>query len=122
MKKLLFGLIATVALSLSVQAQSNDIEGRAIHRAEAAARPCLENLNLPSNYELVSYATLNLYCDVFTRPNPNYAGFKVEVYAKPNCPPNQACIQVIYHVATVYVDCQGSAYQVDCAGPIVIAQ
>ena len=118
MKKLLIGLLTAFTFAFTAQAQ-NDIEQRAINKAEAAARECLKDSYLGNGIDLVSFATLNLYCDYF-RNHPNYAGFSVEVYGRPHCNPNQNCIQVIYPVATVLVDCQGNAYQVDCAEPFII--
>lgn len=119
MKKLILGLLATVTLAFSSQAQADNIEQRAINKAIAAARECMRDGDLRPGLQLEGYATLNLYCDYF-RFNPNYAGFSVEVYARPHCPPNQACIQVIYPVATVWVDCQGNAYQVECVEPVIL--
>lgn len=119
MKKLIFGLLTTVTVAFSSQAQTDNLEQRAINKAIAAARECMRDNDLQNGLELVGYATLNLYCDYF-RFNPNYAGYSVEVYARPKCPPNQACIQVIYPVATVWVDCQGNAYQVECAGNVIL--
>lgn len=111
MKKLILGVIATVAISFSSMAQ--DFENRAIQKAEAAARECARNMDLPAGYEFLSVATPYVACD-YSTGNPNQLGYVVEVYAQPNCPPNQICIQVIVPVATVYVDCQGQVVEVIC--------
>ncbi len=115
MKKLILGAIAVVAISFSSKAQN--LEERAINKAEAAARECMRDMDLQNGLHLTSTATANLICD-YAHPSPNYFGYVVEVSARPICPPNQVCIQVIYPVATVYVDCIGNVYEVVCNMPI----
>ncbi|MCE3295612.1 MAG: hypothetical protein K0R65_1326 [Crocinitomicaceae bacterium] len=117
MRKLILGIIATIAVSFASNAQN--LEHRAINKAEAAARECMRGMNLQSDVRLISTATANLIWD-YAHPSPNYFGYVVEVSARPICPPNQACIQVIYPVATVYVDCQGNVYDIQCNTPVII--
>jgi hypothetical protein len=47
-------------------------------------------------------------------------GFITEVtfYKKPQCPPNQYCIQVIQAVGTVTLGCDNSVISVNCGAPI----
>ncbi|MCR9171574.1 MAG: hypothetical protein NXI10_03720 [bacterium] len=40
---------------------------------------------------------------------------QVYVYATPNCPPNQPCIQVIQLIGTVQFGCDGDVISVNCA-------
>lgn len=111
MKKLILGAIAVLAISFSSTAQ--DFEQRAMQKAEAASRDCARNLDLPNGYELHSSAVPYVACDYRTG-NPNQLGYVVQVWATPNCPPNMICIQVVYPVATVYVDCGGEVVEVIC--------
>lgn len=48
-------------------------------------------------------------------------GFLKEVtfYRVPNCPPNQACIQVIQVVGSVTLDCENNVIGVTCGPPII---
>jgi hypothetical protein len=111
MKKLILGLIATVAISFASNAQN--MEQRAINKAEAAARQCVKDLDFPNGLELVSSANVYQICDYMT-PNPNYFGYMVTVNGKPKCAPNTFCPQVIYPIATVYVSCNGEVTEVVC--------
>lgn len=110
-KKSIVALVAIFAFSAAANAQS--LEQRAIQKAEASARQCINDLGYPSNLELVSSAEAYQICD-YMNPNPNYFGYKVTVYGRTQCPPNMVCIQVIYPIATVYVSCGGDVTQVDC--------
>ncbi len=112
MKKIILGAIAVVAISFSSMAQ--DMENRARHKAEAASRDCARDLGLPNGYELHSSAEPYMACDYRTG-NPNQLGYVVQVWATPNCPPNMLCIQIVYPVATVYVDCGGEVVEVICS-------
>jgi hypothetical protein len=111
MKKVILGLIATIAISFASTAQ--DMEQRAIQKAEAAARQCVNDLDFPNGLEFVSTAAVYQICDYRT-PNPNYFGYVVTVNGQPKCAPNTFCPQVIYPIATVYVSCSGEVTQVDC--------
>jgi hypothetical protein len=117
MKKLFILLV--LGFGAQILMAQGDFELRARNKAEAAARACLGEIGLRPNLHLSSAATVNLICDYFS-PNPQYFGYQVEVWAAPNCPPNQPCVQVIYPIATVMVDCQGHVYDVQCNTPIVL--
>ena len=39
---------------------------------------------------------------------------RVTFYQLPNCPPNQPCIQVIYPLGSVTLDCDNNVVSVDC--------
>lgn len=109
MKKMLLTLSLVLCAAITTFAQ--DTEQRAINRAEAAARQSCE---VPAGFELVSYASPYQACDYRLNHNPNNMGYIVYVSAKPECPPNQLCIQVIYPVATVVVNCDLSIQSVTC--------
>ena len=111
MKKLIFLALAFFAFNLSLSAQN--LEERAINRAESVARQCIAELGYPSNPELVSSAEPTQSCR-YINNNPNNMGYKVVVYGRTQCPPNLVCIQVIYPIATVYVDCSGQIERVEC--------
>ncbi len=111
MKKLIFILVALVGFSFASNAQNQ--EQRAINKAEAAAKKCVNELNFPNGLEFVSSASVYQICD-YTTPNPNYFGYTVTVNGKPKCAPNTVCPQVIYPVATVYVSCSGEVTDVIC--------
>jgi hypothetical protein len=111
MKKLIILALAFFAINLSLSAQN--MEQRAINRAEAVARQCIAELGYPSNLELVSSAAPNQSCR-YINNNPNDMGYKVVVYGRTQCPPNLVCIQVIYPIATVYVDCSGQIESIEC--------
>jgi hypothetical protein len=113
MKKLILGLIAVVAITFASNAQN--IEQRAINKAEAAARECVRELDFPNGLNFVSNATAYQVCDYMT-PNPNYFGYVVQVSGTPRCAPNTLCPQVIYPIATVYVSCSGQVTEVICGG------
>ena len=110
MKK--FILLFVIGLGFSTLMAQNQFEQRAKNKAEAAAQECLRNLNL-SNVTLVSNVSETQICD-YMNPNPQYFGYSVTVYAVPNCPGNQNCIQIVYPVATVQVSCSGQVYDVQC--------
>ncbi|MFN6013330.1 MAG: hypothetical protein ACK47F_01405 [Flavobacteriales bacterium] len=109
MKRMLLTL--TVLLTTAMTTFAQDSEQRAINRAEAAARQFCE---VPQGYELVSYTAPYMACDYRLNNNPNTMGYIVYVSAKPNCPPNQLCIQVIYPVATITVNCDLSVDSIIC--------
>jgi len=110
MKKFIF--LFVIGLGFSTLMAQNQFEQRAKNKAEAAAQECLRNLNL-SNVTLVSNVSQTQICD-YMNPNPQYFGYSVIVYAVPNCPGNQNCIQIAYPVATVQVSCSGQVYDVQC--------
>lgn len=112
MKKLI--LIAILFLSANFSLSAQNMEQRAINRAEAVARQCIAELDYPSNLELVSSTQPHVACDYRTIPNPNNMGYKVIIWGRTQCPPNNVCIQVIYPIATVYVDCSGAIESVQC--------
>ena len=43
---------------------------------------------------------------------------KVNFYQVPNCPPNQPCIQVIFLIGTVTLDCEDNVINVECGVPV----
>lgn len=111
MKKVFLMVIALVAFSFASNAQNQ--EQRAINKAEAAAKKCVNELNFPNGMEFVSSAAVYQICD-YTTPNPNYFGYVVTVNGAPKCAPNTFCPQVIYPIATVYVSCSGEVTEVVC--------
>jgi hypothetical protein len=111
MKKIFLGLIATLAISFASNAQN--AEQRAIQKAEAAAKQCVNDLDFPNGLDFVSTAVAYQICDYRT-PNPNYFGYAVTVNGTPKCAPNTFCPQVIYPIATVYVSCSGQVTEVVC--------
>jgi hypothetical protein len=111
MKKIFLGLIASIAISFASNAQN--MEQRAINKAEAAARSCVRDLDFPNGLTFVSTAVAYQVCDYMT-PNPNYFGYAVTVNGTPKCAPNTYCPQVIYPIATVYVSCSGEVTEVIC--------
>ncbi|MES2587952.1 MAG: hypothetical protein V4622_03160 [Bacteroidota bacterium] len=111
MKRVLLVIIALVGFSFASNAQNQ--EQRAINKAEAAAKKCVNELDFPNGLEFVSSATVYQICD-YTTPNPNYFGYVVNVNGKQKCAPNTLCPQVIYPIATVYVSCSGEVTEVIC--------
>lgn len=111
MKKL-FAITILTLFAFVVSAQGPG-ETRALNKAEAAARQCLNQMNYPNNLTLHSSATVSTICD-YIHPNPQYFGYRVTVWGTPNCPPNQYCIQIIYPIATVEVSCTGQVTNVQC--------
>lgn len=116
MKNLILLILVLFTFSISLSAQNT--EQRAINRAEAVARQCVQELGYPSNLVLISSAQPHVACDYRTIPNPNNMGYKVTVYGRTQCPPNLVCIQVIYPIATVYVSCDGSIERVECGAAV----
>ena len=112
MKKFFFVLSFILCSTLSVNAQN--LEQRAIAKAEAAAQQCLSELDYPNGWEMVSFASVNQVCDYRFGGNPNIFGYVVQVAIRPRCAPNQFCIQVIQPLATVTVSCGGEVTEVNC--------
>ncbi len=112
MKKIFFLFAFILCSTLSVNAQN--LEQRAIAKAEAAARQCVNEFNYPNGWEMVSFATAYQICDYRFGGNPNIFGYSVQVAIRPRCAPNQFCIQVIQPLATVLVDCGGEVTEVTC--------
>lgn len=112
MKKLI--LIAVVFFAANFSLSAQNMEQRAINRAEAVARQCIAELDFPNNLEFVSAAEPYVACEYRSIPNPNNMGYKVTVFGRTQCPPNLVCIQVIYPIATVYVGCGGAIDRVEC--------
>lgn len=111
MKKILLVFLAIVGFSFASNAQN--MEQRAINKAEAAAKKCVNELSFPNGLDFVSTATVYQVCD-YSTPNPNYFGYVVTVNGSPKCAPNTICPQVIYPIATVYVSCSGEVTEVQC--------
>jgi hypothetical protein len=111
MKKVILSIVALVVFSFTSVAQNQ--EQRAIQKAEAASRSCVNELDFPNGLEFVSSASAYQVCD-YSTPNPNYFGYVVTVNGKPRCAPNTFCVQVIYPIATVYVSCSGQVTEVIC--------
>jgi hypothetical protein len=112
MKKII--LILTVILCSTLSANAQNLEQRAIAKAEAAAQQCMNELNYPNSWEMVSFATEYQVCDYRFGGNPNIFGYSVQVAVRPRCAPNQYCIQMIQPLATVLVDCSGEVIEVNC--------
>jgi len=107
-------LIAIDLFAANFSLSAQNMEQRAINRAKAVARQCVVELGYPENLQLVSGTQPYVACDYRTIPNPNNMGYKVTVWGRTQCPPNAVCIQVIYPIATVYVDCNGAIDRVEC--------
>lgn len=112
MKKL-FVITVLSLIAFALQAQGPG-EQRALNKAEAAARSCINQLGIPNNLEIHSAATISTVCD-YIHPNPQYYGYRVAVWGTPNCPANQPCIQIAYPIAEVEVSCSGQVVSVGCA-------
>lgn len=112
MKKIILVLTLILCSSLSLEAQN--LEQRAIARAEAAAQQCVNELNYPNGWEMISFASEYQVCDYRFGGNPNIFGYSVQVAIRPRCEPNQNCIQIIQPLATVLVDCGGQVTEINC--------
>ncbi len=92
---------------------SQNLESREKAKAEAASRQCINELNYPNGWELVSFANVNSVC-CYRNGNPNTMGYTVDVWIKDRCAPNTFCVQVIYPLATVVLDCNGQVTDITC--------
>ena len=107
-------LVIGVVLLSTFTTSAQNLEQRAISRAEAAAQQCINELDYPNGWELVSLASEYQVCDYRFGGNPNMFGYVVQVAIRPRCAPNQLCIQVILPLATVFVDCGGQVSETIC--------
>ncbi|MBL4625363.1 MAG: hypothetical protein JKY42_09530 [Flavobacteriales bacterium] len=104
MKRILTTAILTLCIGVFAFAQSGNNDGQIIGKAKSAIKS-----SCPDTTGKLQ-ASVNVISACF------FEGFITEVtfYKTPNCPPNQLCIQVIYTVGTVTLDCDNNVIGVSC--------
>jgi hypothetical protein len=107
MKKIILTLITIIGISSFTKAQNNEAKSVAVARAAANKECHIQGAN--SQYSVQEDFICN---NIFS----NFGNMHrtITFYDKPNCPPNQPCVQVLYPAAIVRVDCDFNVTAVVC--------